>query len=116
MPLPKAVSPPADDVINAVHLLEITIQTIQLGVTSIRQELFQQEKELSSAKEQLTQLKKLITGQKVIPHLDRSKKPTKNRAFQVSADAGLVTLGKTCYMNSTLQCLNAVPELKSELN
>ncbi|RZC88741.1 hypothetical protein C5167_031115 [Papaver somniferum] len=116
MPLPKAVSPPADDVIKAVHLLEKTIQTIQLGVTSITQELSQQEKELSSAKEQLTQLKKLITGQKVVPHLDRSKKPTKNRAFQVSADAGLVILGKTCYMNSTLQCLNAVPELKLELN
>ncbi|CAL9214643.1 unnamed protein product [Arabidopsis halleri] len=30
--------------------------------------------------------------------------------------ASLVNLGKTCYMNSTMQCLKSVPELKSELS
>ncbi|KAH7283816.1 hypothetical protein KP509_34G025000 [Ceratopteris richardii] len=29
--------------------------------------------------------------------------------------AGLLNLGNTCYMNSTVQCLHSIPELKSSL-
>lgn len=104
------------------------LQAVIYSLTQVppeRQKLLRRGRQIKSDKD-LTKVKpkaKLM----MMGTADELKAPTKKYVFEEDLTdtqraelapekfAGLVNLGNTCYMNSTVQCLRAIPELKSGL-